>query len=97
MQVTARSISGIVLFSVAMSALLLANKFQAIMIGEINRRRPDDHQVSYFGFALPKVLDINDEYHRLYPHGRLHVYYWVATGVAVIGLMGAAGCLGMFG
>lgn len=97
MQVTARMVCGIVLFSVAMSAVVLGNKFQAMMIGEINRRRPDDNQVSYFGFTLPKVLRINDEYHRLYPRGRLHVYYWVAGGVSTIGLIGVGICVGVFG
>lgn len=97
MQVTARLIGGLVLFSAAMSGAALGTKFHGMMIGEINRRRPDDNQVSYFGWSLPKIRRLNAEYQRVYPGGRLHVYRRVAIGVASIAMMAALICIGWLG
>jgi hypothetical protein len=90
-----RLIIGIVSFCVAMTGVFMANLFLYIMIGEINRKRRDGDLVSYFGFTLPKTLRIHDEYHRLYPGGRLHIYSWVAFALAMLGLASVALCSGV--
>lgn len=41
------------------------------MIGEINRKSPDNAQIGYFGFWAGKFFRIKDEYMRLYPSGKL--------------------------
>jgi hypothetical protein len=38
------------------------------MIGEVNRKLPDDQQISYFFFHFEKIERIKREYRRLYPN-----------------------------
>ena len=38
-------------------------------IGEVNRKRPDDQQISYLGIYTEKMAKIRSEYRRLYPSG----------------------------
>ena len=91
------AVVGIVLFSVALSAIVLANLFLTMMIGEINRKRSDDNLVSYFGFTLPKMLRIFREYRRAYPTGKLHIYCLISFAISVSGLIVVAVCLRIIG
>ena len=88
-----RAITGIVLFCVATSAIVLANMFLIMMIGEINRKRQDGNLVSYFGYTFPKTLQIFREYRSSYPKGKLHIYTWVAFALGMIGIIGVGVCL----
>jgi hypothetical protein len=90
-------IVGVVSFVAALSGVVLANMFLIMMIGEINRKRQDNDLVSYFGFTFPKMVRIFDEYRRSYPTGKLHVYSLSSFGLAIIGLLSAAICLGIIG
>lgn len=92
-----RAIVGIVLFCTAVSAIVLANLFLTMMIGEINRKRSDDNLVSYFGFTLPKMLRIFREYRRAYPGGKLQIYCLISFAVGVIGLIVVAVVLRIIG
>ena len=74
-------------FVVATSAHAISKRFQVMMIGEINRKRPDDEQISYFGFTPSKWGLIFREYRRLYANGKAHVYYVVASAVSFLGLV----------
>jgi len=94
--VSARVITIVISFGVAMTGLFLANMFVTVMIGEINRKRQEGDLVSYFGFTLPKMLKIFGEYRSSYPKGNAHIYAWVSFGLA-IGLIGVAAGLGFFG
>ena len=94
---TVRVIIGIISFCVAMTGVLLGNMFIAMMIGEINRKRGDVNQVSYFGFTLPKMLRIFAEYRRSYPEGNIHIYVLVAFALVAIGTIGVAVCLRIIG
>lgn len=76
----------LVSFSVGMTALGSANRLLTMMIGEINRKTPDDRQLSYFGFTPSRYHLIFREYRRLYPNGKLHAYHNVASIVAGLGL-----------
>jgi len=58
-----------------------------MMIGEINRKREDGKLISYFGFTPPKTIRIFDEYRRLYPHGKLHIYALAVFALAMIALI----------
>ena len=93
MQVTTRTVIGIVSFCFALTGLFSANMFLMMMIGEINRKREDENLVSYFGFTFFKMLRIFDEYRRSYPTGKLHVYALSAFGLAMLGLISVAVCL----
>ncbi|NUS46283.1 MAG: hypothetical protein HOQ15_01685 [Gemmatimonadaceae bacterium] len=97
MQITERTIAGIVALSVGVTGLVLANILLSMMIGEINRRRLDDDQVSYFGFTFPKMQRIFAEYRSSYPSGRLNLYALLAFAVAVAGLVITAVCIGIIG
>jgi len=92
-----RVVIGIMAFCVAMTGLFLGNMFTVMMIGEINRKRPDENQVSYFGFTFPKMLRIFAEYRSLYPDGNVHFYALAAVAVAIIGLVSVAVCLRIIG
>jgi len=95
MQLTARTVTGIVSFSIALTGLFLANLFLTMMIGEINRKRQAGSLVSYFGYTFPKMIRIFGEYRDSYPDGRLHAYSLTAFALAVIGLITTAVCVGI--
>ena len=97
MQITARAVTGIVSFCIAVTCLVLANIFLTMMIGEINRKRQDGDLVSYFGFTFPKVKRIFDEYRHSYPMGKLHLLMSTAFIVAIVGLITAMVCIGVIG
>ncbi len=84
-------------FCLALTGTIFANKFLTIMIGEINRRRDERSQISYFGFALPKMMRVFSEYRHRYPEGRYHIYSILAFAIGVAGIVGAAISIGMFG
>jgi hypothetical protein len=64
-----------------------------MMIGELNRRRHEDDQISYFGFTLPKVVRILREYQVTCPTGQRRLYYFVCGGCVVAGMIVVAGCV----
>ncbi len=97
MQISPRTITGIISFCVAMTGLFLANMYLTMMIGEINRKRQDGSLVSYFGFTFPKMLRIFGEYRFSYPDGRLHIYALTAFALAIIGLVTVAVCIRIIG
>jgi hypothetical protein len=90
---TARLIIGFLAFSVAMSGCYMANMLTYAMIGEINRRRPDDRQISYFWFTPVKMIDILDEYRDNYPEGKLRSHRRLAIITMFAGLAVTAGCM----
>jgi hypothetical protein len=80
-----------------MSGVFLGNIFTVMMIGEINRKRQEGNQVSYFGFAFPKMLRIFGEYRSLYPNGKVHIYVLAALVLVIIGMIGGVVCLWVMG
>ena len=83
----------IIALCLMISAGFSANMFLMMMIAEINRKRPEGDLISYFGFTLPKMLRIFREYRRLYPGGKLRIYWHISNGVAVIGVIIVFVCL----
>jgi glutamate mutase epsilon subunit len=80
-----------------MTGSFLANMFLVMMIGEVNRKRPDGNLVSYFGFSHFKVARIFREYRKSYPAGKTHIYALIAFAMALAGLVGVAVCLRIIG
>jgi len=81
----------VIFLCVGVSAAVFATLLGFMMIGEINRKREDDNQIPYFSFSpleSLKRLGLPRQYHRLYPHGRLHIYFFVAFAVMIIGAFG---------
>lgn len=68
-----------------------------MMIGEINRKRQENKQISYFGFTFPKMLRIYREYRRLHSNGKLHIYALGSFVLAIISLLAVAVCLRIIG
>jgi hypothetical protein len=87
-----RMLAGVVLFCIFMTGVFLANMFQFMMIGEVNRKRPDGDQVSYFGHHYFKTKRIFGEYRKLHPEGAIHVYMLISVAVAFGSLVGVAVC-----
>ena len=46
---SARMLIGSVLFCFFMTGMFLANMFLFMMVGDVNSKRPDGNQISYFG------------------------------------------------
>jgi hypothetical protein len=86
MQMNLRLVIGIIAFCFTLSGVILANMFVIMMIGEINRKREDGKLISYFGSTPPNTMRIFEEYRRLYPKGKLHIYALGVFGLAMISL-----------
>ncbi len=67
------------------------------MIGEINRRLPDEQKVSYLFGHFGKFAKISSEYRRLYPDGRLLQLYRALLLLGITLLIAFAWRIGMFG
>jgi len=66
--------TSIVLGSLGVSCLVLSGFLFVQEIGEVNRRLLEDQQVSYWWTYVEKYTKIRDEYKRLYPSGRIHMF-----------------------
>jgi hypothetical protein len=96
-QLTPRLIAGLVAFGLAATGAAVGTLLMSAMIEQVNRKKPDDERISDLGSPPFKTFRILDEYHRLYPAGRLRVYYWGSFAFAMISLLGCAVCTGFFG
>jgi|SRR5580698_1194393 hypothetical protein len=94
---SARTLAGIVLFCISMTGVFLANLFFFMMIGEVNRKRPDGEQISYFGHHYFKTKRIFGEYRTFYPESNIHIYMLISSAVAFSGLVGVAVCTRIIG
>lgn len=65
-------------------------------IGEVNRKMPEDKQISYFGMYPSKFSRIKKEYQRLYPDGWIHRIGSAFEIAAVVFLLLAAVSAGFF-
>jgi len=59
------------LFAAAVTCAVLGGYVMFAMIGEVNRKLPEDQQISYLWGHYAKYQRILREYRRLYPKGRL--------------------------
>jgi len=84
------------LFVLAQTFILLSGFVMFAMIGEINRRVPDQQRVSYLGGHFAKYRRILGDYQRLYPAGRLGLYFKVSLASGLVLLLGSAWQLGLF-
>ena len=66
------------------------------MIGEVNRKTPDAQRTSYLVGYLGKYAKVLREYRRLYPGGRLALYFWFCLAAGLALLTASARQLGMF-
>jgi hypothetical protein len=67
-------VSGMVLLSLSTSCAVISALLTSQEIGEVNRKLPDDKQISYLFMYPGKMQQIREEYRRFYPQGR--VDFW---------------------
>lgn len=92
-----RVIVGIIFFCLGLAAAIASGIFTIMMIGEINRQRKEDNQISYLGYHPLKMVQIPSEYRRLYPNGRLHQYANATFIIMAIALIIMAVCFRIIG
>lgn len=57
------------------------------MVGRVNRRLPDDQQISYLWGTYSKQQRVLKEYKRLYPDGRLDGgFFWLVALMFALGI-----------
>jgi hypothetical protein len=70
------------LFGAAVSFVATANLLLFVVVGEVNRKVPEDQRVEYFLWYPGKVNRVTALYRQHYPRGRLLFYYRGCLGVA---------------
>jgi hypothetical protein len=85
------SISAAILLCLATSCLMLSTFLLWQEIGEVNRKRPDSEQISYWGMHPVKMANVKAEYRRLYPAGRIdlmrQILQYAGFGFLVLSLV----------
>jgi hypothetical protein len=80
--------TGWILFVIALGWGAMSGFFLMQEIGEVNRKMPDNEQISHWGMYPGKMQAIKVEYKRLYPSGRLEFWrFWLqVASLAFLGL-----------
>ena len=94
---TLHSYNLIGLLLAAFSCIIGANFVLFAMIGEINRKLPEDGHISYLFGHYDKYRRIFKEYRCLYPNGRLNLYCKILVCAGFGLLVVFAWQFGMFG
>src|SRR5262245_20412244 len=89
-------ILALVFFIASISFGLISNFVMFAIIGEVNRKLPDEHRISYLGWHIAKYQRTVREYRRFYPGGRFVVYHYVALALCVLLLAASGWELGFF-
>lgn len=66
------------------------------MVGEVNRKLPDEKQIEYLFMYPGKVGKIKSEYRKYYPNGRLALLWNISAGLMFAGGVAVAWSLGFF-
>ena len=73
-----------IFFFLAVNCFIVSSLLNWQQIAEVNRKLPDEEQISYWGFRTFKQIKIRQEYKRLYPSGKLlllsNVFQWAGFG-----------------
>jgi hypothetical protein len=96
MPLNSRLWTAAVLLCAFVSCCVISGLLLFAMIGEINRKLRDEEQIPYFLGRFDKPLRVLREYRRLYPRGRLSLFYLLSVFVAVPLLLAAAWAIGFF-
>jgi len=86
-----QTIAGIVFGTICVSCFLVSTHFFYQELGEVNRKLPDNQQISYLWWYAEKYSKVRDEYKRLYPDGKLHrLQFWFQIAGFVFPVLAAA-------
>jgi hypothetical protein len=91
------SSSALALFAAAVSFGAMGNLLLFVVVGEVNRKLPEDQQVGYFFWYPGKVNRVITLYRQHYPRGRLLLYYRGCLEVAAVLCLAFAWRAGFFG
>lgn len=81
-------------FGLAMVGCLFTNLTYYSMVDEINKQKPRDKQLEYFGFGTKLMFyDVLSQYRSLHPQGRLRMRLRIAITTMFVGLAATAGCM----
>ena len=81
-------------FCLAMVGCVFANLAYYSMVDAINKSRPCDNQLAYFGFGTRLIFfDVLNEYRTLHPQSRLQVRLRIGFVTMFVGLAATMGCL----
>ena len=81
------TVAAAILGSIASACALTSGHFFYQELGSVNRKLPDDRQISYLWWYSDKYARVRSEYKRLYPDGnlhRLHVGFEIAAFVFLV-------------
>ena len=68
------NLATIILGALGISCTVISGFLLTQEIGEVNRKLPEDQQISYWWMYAEKYSKIKKEYRRLYPNGRIHTF-----------------------
>jgi hypothetical protein len=87
---TVQLVIQVVLFLVSISCIISAGIITSSIIEMVNRKLPQDQQISPLGGYYSKYKKITWEYRRLYPNGRLIVKMRLLTALGFISIFAIA-------
>jgi hypothetical protein len=90
------SLLTVILGCLGASCLFISGVIFTQEIGEVNRKLPDDQQISYWGIYTEKFLKIKQLYKHFYPNGWLHRLRFIFEIVGFVLLAVAAYTSGFF-
>ena len=86
----------LIMFTAAVSLVLIENFILFAIIGEVNRKLPENEQIGYLFWYPGKFGRIKRRYHEFYPNGRLLSAFYACVIVSIILLLATAWKLGFF-
>lgn len=92
----ANMIRALVFFLASQSFVLASTLVFFAMIGEVNRKVPDEQRISYLFWHFNKYRTILRQYRQLYPGGRLALYCYMLIGVGICLFLASAWEFGFF-
>jgi hypothetical protein len=96
MQVNPFPTSTLIAFIFALACTYVSGLLLFAMTGEVNRKLPEDQQFGYMLKYPGKIGRIRSEYKRLYPHGRIALYWDLSAVVMLISVVVVAWTMGFF-
>ncbi len=89
-------VSAAILFAIGGTLIVVSGIITYVMIGEVNRKLPEDQQIGYIFFYPAKAFRITREYRRLYPNSHLNTVRIVLNIVGGILIIACAARLSHF-
>ncbi|MGB6431693.1 MAG: hypothetical protein WBF06_13990 [Candidatus Acidiferrales bacterium] len=83
-------VDAVVLIALGTAMINISTLMLYVVVGKINQRLPDQQQIGYVVFHFPKMIRINREFRRLYPHSRLNAVRIAALAFGILLILVAA-------